>query len=453
MPEIKGKKRPRVVEALIETFGFSPLLAIGVLVFMGLIVLLAVVWVWRSAPPRTVVITSGPQGSSFQRFADAYQKELAAEGIKLEIRPSEGSLDNLERLHSAGHGANRVDIGFVQSGFPKETPIGGLVSLGSVAYQPIWLFYRNPTPITRLSELAGKQVSVGAPGSGTRNLALQLLQANGITGAPTVFLATESSAAAALLLEGKIDAVFLMGDSAATDTLRTLVRASDVQLYSFTQADAYLRRFPTLNKGTLPAGSIDLGKNLPAQSVVLIGPTVQLVAREDLNSAVSDLLIEIAQRVHGNAGLLQKKGEFPAPIEHEIPVSSDAARYYKSGKGFVYRMIGSFWVASLINRLLVAIVPVALVLIPAIRLMPLLYRLSIQLRIYRYYRPLLRLEREADGPLTRERIKELIARLDEIDALTHREKMPASFGGQFYELRKHILFVRRTLEAAQPTEG
>jgi len=209
------------------------------------------------------------------------------------------------------------------------------VSLGSVAYQPLLIFYRSPAPINRLAELAGKRVAVGAPGSGTHALALALLAANGITGEPTIFVETDAGAATSGLLEGKLDAVFLMGDSAPIQTLRTLVRSSDVQLYNFSQADAYVRRFSYLTRMELPAGSIDLGKNLPAQDVVLVGPTVELVARDDLNPALSDIVLEVAKEVHGKAGLLQKRGEFPAPLEHDFKISDDARVYYKSGMGFL----------------------------------------------------------------------------------------------------------------------
>ena len=139
----------------------------------------------------------------------------------------------------------------------------------------------------------------------------------------------------------------------------------------------------------LSQGSIDFGMNLPAQDIVLIGPTVELVARKGLHPALSDLLLEVAQEVHGKASILQKRGEFPAPIEHEFTISDDALRYYKSGKGLLYRAVGSFWLASLINRILVVFVPTLLVLIPALRFFPTIYKLRTKLQIYRRYRRLL----------------------------------------------------------------
>lgn len=436
------KKRPKIVTTLIETFGFSPAVATAVTLFFAMVCVAALVWVVRSAPPRTIVLTSGPEGSSFQRWALAYQKILQADGVSVEIRTSAGSFDNLRRLQAPN---SNVDVGFVTGGVAKEENLRGLVSLGSLAYQPLWVFYRNATPYARLSELAGKRIAIGAPGSATRGIALSLLQANGITGAPTTFLDLEAEAAAAALTDGRLDAVFLMGDSASTQTLRSLTRAPEVQLMNFTQADAYARRNAYLNRMTLPQGSIDLGKNLPAQDTLLVGPTVELVARDGLNSAISDLLLGAAKQVHSRPGLLAKRGEFPAPLEHEFPLSEDAVRYYKSGRTFLYRTVHPFWVASLLNRILVAVVPLLLVLVPTFRVLPIAYRMTVQLRLYRCYRPLLRLERETYEPLSPERVKELLARVDEIDATVSRVKVPASFADRFYELKTHVNFVRNRL--------
>lgn len=299
-------------------------------------------------------------------------------------------------------------------------------------------------------ELEGQRIAIGGIGSATRTIVQTLLQANGITGAPTIFSDLDASSAADALIKGDLDAVFLMGDSASTQTLRTLGRAPGIQLFSFTQADAYVRRHPFLTKIPLPQGSIDLGKNLPAQDVMLVGTTVELVAREGLHSALSDLLLDVAKQVHGKSGLLQKRGDFPVLVEHDFPLSDDAVRYYKSGKGFLYRMIGSFWVASLLNRLLVAVVPLMLVMIPAIRLMPVVYRFSVLLKLYRCYRPLLRLERETYAPIPPERLKELLVQLDEIELAVNRLKVPASFADRFYWLRSHLLFVRERLKNSRP---
>jgi TRAP-type uncharacterized transport system substrate-binding protein len=448
MKSPRPSRRPKLVTALIETFGFSPLLASIVALFLAFLGASAILWLVLSAPPRTITIISGPPDSSVQRHAEDYQKALAPDGITLKIVPSGGSLDNLQRLSAPD---SSIDLGFVQGGLVGDTPPPGLVSLGSVSYQPLWVFYRGTAHIDRLSELAGKRIGIGADGSGVQALARALLEANHITGAPTTLVEQASDDAGVDFQAGKLDAIFLMGDSAPTTTLRTLLRLDGVQLYSFTQADAYVRRFAYLNKIVLPQGAIDLGQNLPAQDVTLVGPTVELLARRGLNSTISDLMLSVAQKVHGKAGLLAKRGEFPAPLEREFPLSADAKRYYKSGQGITYGLVDSFWLANLINRLLVAIVPIVLILIPAIRFLPVVYRWSVQLRIYRSYRPLLQLERDAETPLTAARAGELLLRLDAIEAEVNALKVPASFASQFYDLRNHIAFVRQRLTAVAPT--
>lgn len=445
MATAKPRRRLPLVTTLIDNFGFSPGLASIAAVFIACVCVLAVVWIVKSAPPRTITITSGPDGSSFRRWADSYQKALAQHGVTLKILPSAGSLDNLHRLQSSGSGA---DIGFVAGGYAKDEEVAGLVSLGSISNQPLWVFYRGDAEITLLSQLEGKRIAVGTEGSATRPLALALLKSNGITGAPTVFSDLDATSAAEALIAGQLDAVFMSGDSASLQTLRGLMRGRDVRVFSFNQADAYQRRHSFLNKIPLPQGSIDLGKNIPAQDVMLVGPTVELVAREALHSALSDLLLDVAKKVHGRPGLMQRGGEFPALTERDIPLSDDAVRYFKSGKGFFYRMVGSFWVASLLNRLLVAIVPLALVIIPALKILPIAYRLRIQLRFYRCYRPLLRIEQETFGQLSPERAKELLGQLEDIEDTVNHLKIPASFADRFYWLRAHLISVRERVRSA-----
>ena len=296
-----------------------------------------------------------------------------------------------------------------------------------------------------LSQLSGKRLAIGPEGSGTRSLALALLAANGIEpGGATALVDLDAEDAAKALIEGNVDAVFLMGDFASSQLMRKLLRTPGIQLFDFTQADGYTRRIVYLNKLILPKGSIDFGKNIPAHDVYLIGPTVELIARSDLHPALSDLLLEAATEVHGRAGLLKRRGEFPAPLEHEFRISADASRFYKSGKSFLYRSL-PFWLASLVNRILVAFVPMVVVLIPGLRIIPVLYRWRIKLRIYRWYRVLLVLEQDLIAHLASEKREELLGRLDHIEEEVNKMKVPASFADQFYVLRGHISFVRSRL--------
>lgn len=413
---------------------------ITVLIVVALCI--AVVFV-KPAPPRALTITTGGEGSAFRDTAEEYRKILARDGVRLEILPSNGAQENLERLDTPSF---QVDVGFVQSGLADERETEGLVSLGSIYYEPIWVFYRGAKPLDQLSQLRGMRVAVGHEGSGTRVLALRLLNANGIeTNAPTL-RAIGNEAAVQALRNGSVDAAFLVGDP-STPAVRELLGAAGISLMSFSQADAYVRRFPYLYKLVLPKGTLDLRHNLPPQDIYLLGPTAELIAREGLHPALSDLLIEAAQEVHGGPDLFSHAGEFPAPREHDFVLSDDAQRFYKSGRRFLHRYL-PFWLANLVDRALVLLVPLVAVVIPGLRLAPALYRWRVRSRLYRWYAALITVERDMLSSPAPEEVAEILKRIDAIEAAVNSAKMPVSFADQVYVLRQHIIFVRDRLTVA-----
>jgi hypothetical protein len=431
-----------IVQRIQALVGRGPLTAAALLA--ALVLLVATLgFGFSPAPPSTLTIAAGPEGSTFRRTAERYEKILAREGVKLVILPSEGSGDNLRQLLDP---KIKVDVGFVLGGEAREADAEKLLSLGSISYQPLMIFYRGqPRPL--LSDFKGARLDIGPEGSGTNRLARALLAANGVKeGDGTQFVDAAAGDTAKALAEQRIDAVFAMSDSTPNTLIRALLRTPDVHLFDFAQSEAYSRRFAYLNKLQLPRGGIDLGEDIPAEDVHLIGPTVELVARESLHPAISDLLLETARQVHGRPGLYKKRGEFPAPLEHEFRISPDAARYYEQGKSFLYRSF-PFWVASLLARTLAVLVPVVLVLIPAFRLLPLLYRWRMTSRIYRWYGSLQRLEQDSvDADAARR--EELVRHLDHLDAAVQKTTVPSAFGDLFYDLRGHIAQVRRRLQAA-----
>lgn len=101
--------------------------------------------------------------------------------------------------------------------------------------------------------------------------------------------------------------------------------------------------------------------------------------------------------------------------------------------------------ASLVTRILVVFVPMFLVLIPALRIIPAVYRWRMRIRIYRWYRLLLAVEQEMRVQLAPEKQEELTGRLHHIEREVNKMKVPASFADQFYVLRGHISFVHSRL--------
>lgn len=412
-------------------------IALLFVVMIGLIV-----WLADPAPPKTITISAGPHDSSLLNTAEAYKKILARNGITLKVLESDGSVQNLQRLTDP---KEHVDLALVQGGVSDAAARSSLMSLGSVFYIPIVVFYRGKG-MTQLSQLEGKRIAIGREGSGTRRLSLKLLEANGIEpGGETKMVPLDGMPAAEQLVAGNIDAALLSGDSTTRSLMLRLLGIPGISVMDFAEASAYTRLFPYLDEIDLPPGVLDLRRKVPRETLHLIGPTVEIVARPNLHPAISDLLIEAAQEVHGMPGLMQKAGQFPSTIAREYTISEDATRYYRSGKSFLYRVL-PFWLASITDRILVLLLPVAVLLFPALRLIPALYGWRVRSRIYRYYGALIAIERGALKSTTDEQRKALLAELDEIEESLNTLRMPLAYADAFYVLREHVGFVRMHLD-------
>jgi hypothetical protein len=441
---------PLRIEVELARARLASLVGRGLSVSMGLILVVAIAagllvfLFFNSAPPTTLTMTSGPEGSSFRVVAGQYKKILARDGVKLEILTSQGSRDNLARLADPKF---KVDVGFVVGGETADTDTSRLVSLGGISYQPMMIFYRG-APKTLLSEFKGQRLDIGQEGSGASVLAQRLLDANGIKpGDGTQIGHAQPTDSVQSLLDGRIDALFAMSDSTPTEMMRKLLRNPDIHLFNFVQAEGYSHRITYLNKLVLPRGAIDFGADIPPDDVSLVAPTVELVARASLHPALSDLLLEAAREVHGRAGLYKKAGEFPSPIEHDLPISADASRYYASGRSFFYRTF-PFWIASLIERILAIIVPMTIILVPGFKIAPAVFRWRVESRIYRWYAVLQRIEHDAvlSDP-DAATCDELLRRLAEMESTVTKLLVPPAYGDVLYALRAHIAVVRKSLLA------
>lgn len=397
----------------------------------------------RPAPPDHFVISTGNESGAYHLFAQRYRDLLAHEKITVELRPSSGSVENLNRLVDPEAG---YDVALIQSGIAtinEDEPLAR--SLGALYYEPLWVFYRSPYELTRLTQLAGKRIAAGPEGSGTRVLAVNMLKANGADKPSLKLLPLGGMAAADALIAGQIDtALFVAAPDAPI--VQRLLKAPDIRLMNMAHADALAQRYSYLSAVTLLRGTVDLAADIPPANVKMVAVTAHLVAREDFHPALVSVLLQAATKVHSGAGVFHKAGEFPSARAGDFPISEDAIRYYKSGPPFLQRYM-PFWVANLIERLLVLLVPLIAVLIPMMRIMPALYDWRIKRRIFRWYRELKEFEvsiKDARDPT------QLLARLDEIEKGVAQTKVPLTYWDYVYTLRGHIDLVRAHITGGNP---
>lgn len=385
-------------------------------------------------PPAKVVMTTGAADGAYHAYAMRYRDVLAEYDVELVLRPSTGSAQNLQRLLQ---GEDGVQVGLVQSGLATAENAPGLVSLGSMFYEPVWVFYRG-TPIDRLADLRGKRIAVGTVGSGTHALAMALTRENGLVQAPTTLVELGGMAAADALIDGAVDAaLFVSGIEGPA--IGKLLSAPDVALMNMRLADAYERRLPYLDKLVLPEGVIDLQNNIPRQPTTLVALTAELMAHRDLHPVVTELLLIAAQRVHGGRTALNPANTFPSPKNTELPLSRDADRFYKEGSSFLRRVL-PFWVAIWVERLMFVVLPLIVIAVPLFTYFPKLYDWHVIRKLNRWYVELHRIE-EAIGSDAEKRGQQL-THLDEIDARLNKLKVPTAYLANLYTLRTHADYVR-----------
>ncbi len=402
----------------------------------------------KPAPPKRIVMATGKGEGGYGYFAKRYRELLAHDGVTLELRETEGSVENVQLLTADG---SDVDVAVVQSGTAFAANAPHLVSLGSIYYEPLWVFYRGPA-MNDVGLLQGKKIAIGPFASGTRALALQLLSVNGTVLPPTELLPLSGKDAADALQAGTVDAAFLVIPAEAP-MIEKLASDPKLRLLSFERAEAYTRRFPYLTELTLPQGVFDFMADIPHENVTLLSPTANLIAKDTLHPALAYLLMRAATQIHGESGLLNKASAFPAPLDANFPLSPEAARYYKTGPPFLQRYL-PYWAANLVDRMWVMLVPTIAILVPLFRLVPPLYRWRVRSRIYRWYGRLKEIELQLDEKPQPVTLEEMLERLDTIERSVNRIPTPLAYSENLYSFRQHIDLVRaRVRRALTPDEA
>ncbi|MCE5263349.1 MAG: ABC transporter substrate-binding protein [Deltaproteobacteria bacterium] len=405
-----------------------------------LISLLLIYYFVRPIPPDTLNMTTGMEGGSFVVFAEQYRQILARDGIRVNLVPSSGMVENLRLL---GHDSHGVDASFVQGVIDKKAAAKNLMSLGSLTYTPLWVFYRGEEILDDLSQLRGKRIAVGPKGSGIQKLSLNLLKAAHAADRPTILYEYSYSAAMEAILAGRTDAVMVLG-SADSQVVTKLLHTNGIRLMNFSQAEAYTRLFPVLSHVVLPRGVLSLEKRLPPSDVHLLSPTANLIVRKGLHPALVYLLLEASVEIHSGAGWVHKAGEFPSLNKQDYPVSEQAERYYRSGGSSLYHYL-PFWAATFIDRMILVLIPLGILLFPVIGVLPRIYTWRNRSKYYRWYRELSNIERELLEYGRPESLGRFQENLDRIEKAVGDIRVSVGFYDQVFTLKEHIQMVRQKL--------
>ena len=409
---------------------------------MAAIFFAAAVLVVATLPPRTVVMATGAEGGANHALGLRYREILAKSGVRLRLLPTAGGLENLARLRDLASG---VSAAFVQGGTTTKVQSPDLESLGTLFYEPLWLFRRSEID-PNIQALRGKKVSIGPEGSAGRALALEVLKR--IKADSIELFDFTPQVAAEKLVAGDIDAAFMV-TGWESPVVQRLITSPGVEIASVPRADAYVALYPFLSKLLLPAGVANLSENRPPADVVLLAPKASLAVRDDVHPAIQHLLLEAAMQIHSQPGIFQKAGQFPAAESIDLPLSSEAQRFYKNGRPYLQEYL-PFWIATLLEKIIVVFLPLIAVVYPIFKLLPQLYDWFMQSRILRLYDEMKSIESEIEsgsGGIGRDAIN---AKLDQLALRANQLRLPTTYASALYTLRSHMNLVRARLADRTP---
>ena len=421
----------------------------GPLALLPVLLLALAYWWLQPTPPQTVVLATGPEQSAYEAFGKRYQQALAAEGIAVQLVPSEGSMANLQLLREG-----RADLAFVQGGTAdlQAQDREQLQSLGSLFVEPLWLFYREKAArsvsasgrLDALPQLQGLRVNVGTAGSGVPTLMGKLLEANHLDTKALRLSQLEQTPGTVAFLAGDID-VLVFASAPESPMVQMLLQTPGVRLMDFAQNEAYGRRFPFLSPVTLPRGVVDLAANVPPADVRLVASTTALLAREGTHPALLQLFAQNAQTLHGAAGWFNRAREYPTTRLSELPIAPEADRAMNESVPLLQRYL-PFWVANLIERMWLVLGVVIAITLPLSRIVPPLYQFRVRSRVFRWYGQLRSLEDDrASGRMP---ARAVLQALDELEAQVVKVSVPLAYADELYALRNHIQLVRRKIPPA-----
>lgn len=384
----------------------------------------------KPSPKKEITIATGSKSGQYYQTALKYQKLLEKERVKVNIVTSTGSIENIKLLEE-----KKVDIAFVQNGTVEHSE--NLESLASIYYEPLWIFYNtNIKDLSYIQDLKSKKIAIGENGSGTKDLALNILNINGIYEKNSTFYNYNSEEASKKLINKKIDALFLV-TSPDSKIIKELLNNKDISLFSFKRANAYSRKFHYLSTLDLHEGTIDLLENIPKENKKLLASTATLVVHKDFSDELIRILLKKVTSVHDDKTLFSQENEFPNSLNLPLPQNEEASIYLTHGDTWLEKIF-PYWIASTLDRLKILLIPLITLSIPLFKGAFPLYRWSIRSKIYRWYDVL----QDLDLSLDKSSKEELIEKLSQLEELKREikdeTKVPLAYMGEYYDLIMHL---------------
>jgi TRAP transporter TAXI family solute receptor len=242
-----------------------------------------------------------------------------------------GSVENVNRLREG-----QIDLGFglavtvyeaYHGGLDYDAPFRNLRVVAPLYANMIHVLVPRGSSVESIGELAGARISVGAAGSGTEQVARQILEAYGLSLDDVEARYLTFSESAASLRDGAIDAAIIsVGYPAAAVLEATTTGGARLLPLDPDRIEALRSEYPYYSSGVIPQGSYPgVSRDIPTAAMMN-----WIVATEQLDSDVVETLLEVLRddrralgQVHEMAGQI----DLAALAESPVPLHPQAERW------------------------------------------------------------------------------------------------------------------------------
>jgi len=427
-----------IKESLIEL----RMVVIVILLFIG-----GVIVYLKPFPFTGITVATSYKGGDWYQFGEGAIAPLKERDIHVEVVATNGTIENAEELNDP---KSKVNAGFVYAAALSEEQQNELYSLGSVSYDPVWIFYRNELAdkIKTIQDLTKYRVALAPKKSGSYVLAKKLFEANGINiESNSHFVSSSWEDSRANFLSGKAD-VYIFVATMLDPLVKELLHSPDLTLFNLSNAIAYQKKFNYLDAVIIPAGSIDIEKKLPVRDISLVATTTTLAVRKDMHPALQLALLMTSKQVIQDSSRLffSKRDEFPAYIDPSIPISPIARNYYNYGPPKTTEYL-PYWLVVFIDRFWFLVLAAFAVIYPLSKLNFHLRRFRFIIRERTHYSMILNIEKEITGKkLSSEEKEKLLKKLEMINKQALQHFVPVGEEPNYFLFLNALQLLRNKIE-------
>jgi len=409
------------------------------------IALLTSLVIIKPALPKKIVLLTGPEGGGYHALGTRYAEHLDQLGLQTEVKVTRGGFENVQQLIAGAENTIAFAPSNIEHVIGDSEETDHLVTLGSIAYEPLWLFFRSDLEVRRIPDLAGLRVVTGAEGTVVKYMVQELLELNGVADLVEIQGSRDQTPEAVVdaLAKGDVDAAFATGGP-ASPVIKGLLGDPHIKELSFDRAEAYQALQPGLAKIVAPEGIFDLARNIPSEDLALIATTTNLVTLESLNSSVAPLILRAAAAVQRKQRVEIPGEGFPGAANVTLPLHRAASRYYDQGEKGLSKIL-PYEVVRRLNHLGSVVLPLLTLAFVLIKIAPTALKIWGNIRLVGQLKGLEAVEKAHAAGGDRE---QLLADLDLIDQKSAKMFVARSIVHDYIDFRQFLHDMRDRVEGS-----